>query len=135
MLTSALTGIRLSLHVLAATIWVGGLLTLAGLVPALRGAGAGVTAIAARAFSRFSWPAYGVLLLTGFWNYGTFNMNQVSSGWKIVVGIKIFVAVLSGVAAYLHSKAKKSASIAAWGGVSGVSAVTALVMGVFLTGS
>jgi uncharacterized membrane protein len=35
--------VRLFLHVLAATVWVGGQLTLAALVPALRGLGGNVT--------------------------------------------------------------------------------------------
>ena len=60
--------IRLFLHVLAATVWVGGQITLAALVPALRAAGRDVPKTAARAFNRVAWPAFGVLLLTGVWN-------------------------------------------------------------------
>ena len=44
--------IRLFLHVLAATVWVGGQLTLAALVPALRGLGTEIPRSAARAFNR-----------------------------------------------------------------------------------
>ena len=44
--------IRLSLHVLAATIWVGGQITLAALVPALKGLGTDVPRAAARASSK-----------------------------------------------------------------------------------
>ena len=40
-LAPALDGIRVSIHVLAATVWVGGQLTLAGLVPTARGLGEG----------------------------------------------------------------------------------------------
>lgn len=57
--------LRLFVHLLAATVWVGGQLVLAALVPALRAAGPGVPAAAARAFSRVAWPAFGVLLVTG----------------------------------------------------------------------
>ena len=42
--------VRLFLHVLAATVWVGGQITLAALVPALRGTAEGVTAVAAERF-------------------------------------------------------------------------------------
>lgn len=52
MLAVSWTTVRLFLHVLAATIWVGGQLTLAALVPALRGLGAGITATAARRFNQ-----------------------------------------------------------------------------------
>ncbi|MEO7746053.1 MAG: hypothetical protein ABIV05_07475, partial [Actinomycetota bacterium] len=60
--------LRLFLHVLAATVWVGGQITLAALVPALRAAGSGVPKAAALAFNRIAWPAFAVLLVTGAWN-------------------------------------------------------------------
>src|ERR1039458_10200042 len=59
--------VRLFLHVLAATIWVGGQLTLAALVPVLRIRDAGLPKIAARTFNRIAWPAFGVLVVTGVW--------------------------------------------------------------------
>ena len=60
--------IRLFLHVVAATIWVGGQITLAALVPVLRKAGSEVSKAAADGFNRIAWPAFGVLILTGIWN-------------------------------------------------------------------
>ncbi|CAG4935022.1 unnamed protein product, partial [Acidithrix sp. C25] len=133
-LASALDGIRLSLHVLAATIWVGGQFTLAGLVPSLRGAGEGVANIAAKAFSRISWPAYGVLIITGFWNVATFNMNHTTTPWKVILGIKLTVVAISGISAYVHTKAKTPAKAALWGSISGTSAAITLILGVFLAG-
>ncbi len=132
MLASAIDGIRLSLHVLAATIWVGGQITLAGLVPSLRKVSPEVTKAAANAFSKLSWPAYAVLVLTGFWNLGVVNMSTQSTAWKVVLGIKIAVVVISGISAYVHTKAKSTAGLAVWGSISGLSAVAALVIGVFL---
>jgi len=67
-LASASDSIRLSLHVLAATIWVGGQLVLAALVPTLRAAGSEVPRLAARAYNRIAWPAFSVLIATGIWN-------------------------------------------------------------------
>ncbi|HEX2318131.1 MAG TPA: hypothetical protein VHJ18_04015, partial [Streptosporangiaceae bacterium] len=68
MLTVDVDTVRLFLHVLAATVWVGGQLTLAALVPALRRMGPEVPRAAARRFNLVAWPAYGVLVLTGIWN-------------------------------------------------------------------
>ncbi len=134
MLASSLTALRLTLHILAATIWVGGQLTLAGLVPTLKDAGEGVVTAAAKAFSRLAWPAYVVLIATGLWNYASFNMNEVSTAWKIVLAVKIAVALFAGLATFLHQKARSRGQIAFWGSVSGLSAVAALTLGVFLAG-
>ncbi|TAN20556.1 MAG: hypothetical protein EPN30_10050 [Actinomycetota bacterium] len=132
MLAPAIDGIRLSLHVLAATIWVGGQLTLAELVPTVRKLSPEATRLAARAFARLSWPAFVVLVLTGFWNLGAVDMSSQSTAWKIVLGIKIAVVAISGVSAYIHTKAKSTVGLAVWGSISGLSAVAALVIGVFL---
>mgnify|MGYP000947335284 CR=1 FL=1 len=69
MLGPNLSMIRLFLHVLAATIWVGGQIVLAGAVPALRAKGLDMAPrIVAKAYARLAWPAFGVLVLTGMWN-------------------------------------------------------------------
>ena len=60
--------IRLLFHVLAATVWVGGQVTLAALVPALRRFGDEVPRAAARRFNQVAWIAFVVLIVTGIWN-------------------------------------------------------------------
>lgn len=132
-LAPALDGVRLSLHVLAASVWVGGQLTLAGLVPVARGLGEGAARTLARAFARIEWPAYGVLLLTGLWNVSATHAGQPKA-WQAVVGVKIAVVLLAGLAAGLHSRATGKAGLAVWGAVTALSSVTALVLGVFLAG-
>ncbi len=132
-LAPALDGIRLSLHVLAAAVWVGGQLTLAGLVPAARGLGEGAAKTLARSFARIQWPAYAVLVLTGLWNVSAVHAGQPHS-WQIVLGIKIVVVALAGLGAYLHTRSTTKRGLAVWGGVTAVSSITALVMGVFLAG-
>ncbi len=132
MLSPAIDGIRLSLHVLAAAVWVGGQLTLAELVPTVRKLSPEATRLAARAFARLSWPAFAILVLTGFWNLGAIDVSAQSAAWKIVLGAKIAVVAISGISAYIHTKAKSTVGLAVWGSISGLSAVAALVIGVFL---
>jgi putative copper export protein len=132
-LAPAIDGVRLSLHVLAAAVWVGGQITLAGLVPTARGLGEGAPAALARAFARVQWPAYALLLATGIWNVAAAGQPR-SFAWQAVLGVKIAVVVLAGLAAYLHTQARSRAGLAAWGAVASLTSLAALVMGVFLAG-
>jgi putative copper export protein len=132
-LSPALDGIRLSVHVLAATVWVGGQLTLAGLVPTARGLGEGAPKALARAFARVQWPAYAVLVVTGFWNVSAVHAGQPRS-WVMVLVIKIVVVALAGAAAFLHTRASTKRGLAIWGALTALSSIAALVMGVFLAG-
>ncbi|MHB8438617.1 MAG: hypothetical protein ACYDD4_05580 [Acidimicrobiales bacterium] len=132
-LAPSLEGLRLSLHVLAAALWVGGQFTIAGLVPAARNLGADAPRTLARAFARLQWPAYAVLLATGIWNIQADGSNATLA-WKAVLGAKIAVVLLAGLAALLHTRAKTRGAIAAWGAVTSLASVAALVMGVLLAG-
>src|SRR6516165_7203108 len=89
-LAPAVDGIRLSLHVLAASVWVGGQITVAGLVPTARQLSPDAPRRVARAFSRLSWPAYAVLLATGVWNVVAVHAGEPRS-WQVVLGVKIAV--------------------------------------------
>jgi putative copper export protein len=132
-LAPAIDGIRLSLHVLAASVWVGGQITVAGLVPTARQLGQDAPRTVARAFSRLSWPAYALLLATGVWNVAAAHTGQPHA-WDVLLNVKILMALLAGLAAWLHSRAGSRSGLAIWGGVAGVASIAALVMGVFLAG-
>jgi len=134
MLAPGLDALRLTLHVLAASIWVGGQIVLVGLVGPARRAGPDVPAALARAFARLAWPAYAVLVVTGFWNISTFHWADQSGAWKAVLIAKIVVVVAAGVGSLLHTRATSRAALALWGSVAGLASVAALAMGVLLSG-
>ncbi|HWD56045.1 MAG TPA: hypothetical protein VG346_13040 [Acidimicrobiales bacterium] len=134
MLAPALDTVRLTLHVLAATIWVGGQLVMAGLVGPARTIGGDAPQVLARAFARLAWPAYVVLLATGIWNISAVHASAQSSAWKAVLMAKVVVVVLAGVGVFLHQRATSKAQLALWGSVGGLASVAALVMGILLAG-
>ncbi|HXN60663.1 MAG TPA: hypothetical protein VN886_09430 [Acidimicrobiales bacterium] len=134
MLASGVDTVRLTLHVLAASVWVGGQLVMMGLVGPARGLGGDAPKVLARAFARLAWPAYAVLVVTGFWNISTFTWSQQSTAWKTVLIVKIVVVVLAGLGAFLHQRATSRAQLALWGSVAGTASVAALVMGILLAG-
>lgn len=125
--------IRLFLHVLAATVWVGGQLTLAAVVPALRRLGTDVPRAAARRFNQVAWPAFAVLVLTGVWNIAAVH-SQISGGYEVTLVVKLIAVALSGVSAALHARAKSTTGLAIFGTLTGVSALAALFLGVLLAG-
>ena len=124
---------RLFLHVLAATVWVGGQITLAALVPVLRRLGAELPRSAARAFNRVAWPAFGVLILTGVWNVIAVR-GQLSGSYQVTLIVKLVVVAISGVTAWLHARATSRAGLAVFGALTAVSALGALFLGVLLAG-
>jgi putative copper export protein len=133
-LSGGLGGFRLILHVLAATIWVGGQFTVAGLLPTVRSLGPDAPKKVARAFGRLLWPAYAVLVATGLWNIGALTVGQASSAWKAVLMAKIAVVAVAGVAVYLHQRSSTPRGMAVWGAIGAVASVAALCLGVFLAG-
>ncbi len=132
-LATAASSIRLFLHVIGATIWVGGQLVFAALVPVLKAKDAALPKLVAKQFNKIAWPAFGILIITGFWNLATLPKDLPSS-YHAAVGIKMSVVTLSGVAAYLHSRAKGTKGMALWGAASGFAAISATYVGVLLAG-
>lgn len=128
MLEVTTADVRLFLHVLAATIWVGGQITLGALVPALRGF-EGVTKVAARRYNMIAWPAFAVLVLTGVWNITAGDMGDAA---QRTLEVKLGFVLLSGVAAFLHTRARSKAGLAVWGALGAVGALAALFFGVQL---
>ena len=122
--------VRLFLHVLAATVWVGGQITLAALVPALRDAGAAAPKAAARAFNRIAWPAFGVLLLTGVWN--VVAQDDTDAAYDRTLMLKYTLVLVSGVTAFLHTRARSRGAVAAFGALTGLSAIATLFVGIQL---
>jgi hypothetical protein len=98
--------LRLFLHILAATIWVGGQITLAALIPALRAAGTDVPKAAANAFNRVAWPAFGILVLTGIWNVEAEGDKGVA--YQHTLLLKYTLVVSSGFTAYMHAQSPRA---------------------------
>ena len=134
MLAVHLDTVRLFLHVTAAAVWVGGQLTLVGLLPAVRRLGPDAPRAVARAFNRVAWPAFAVLVATGIWNVFAVAPSG-DTAYDATLGLKIVVVVVAGVAAALHSVARSRRALAVWGALGGLAAVGALFLGVLLAGS
>lgn len=133
MLAPTWDAVRLTLHVLAATVWVGGQLTLAALVPMLRRRDPDLPRAVAGAFARVAWPAYGVLVVTGVWNVVAVD-DGADRTYQVVLGLKVAVVAASGLTAWAHARARTTTGLAVYGALTGLTAMSAVLLGVLLAG-
>jgi putative copper export protein len=127
--------IRLTLHVLAATIWVGGQIVLVALMPTLRRTAPTAIAPVARTYAWVAWPAFALLVVTGFWNLqvsGRMTPGGMDGGYGATLLVKMVFVLLSGLGAGLHTLAKRPVFKAVWGSVGLLGALAALLLGVSL---
>ena len=104
---------RIFLHVIAASVWVGGQIVLAGLVPTVRDIDPEAPKKVARAFNRIAWPAYGIAVVTGLWNIFEIPLDALPHP---EIEIKVLVVALSGIGAAVHQVAKGNKAMLAIGG-------------------
>ena len=126
-----MTAFRLFVHVLSASVWVGGQIVLVGLVPTVRELGPDAPRRVARAFNRIAWPAYGIAVVTGLWNVFVLPLEALQHPW---IELKVLAVLLSGVGAAVHQVARgNKAMLAVGGAMSGLFAVAAMWLAFLVT--
>jgi putative copper export protein len=124
--------VRLFLHVLAATVWVGGQFAMAGLVGTLRRQSPDAPRAAARAFAKLAWPAFGVLVITGIWNLTEIDLGNTTTAYQVTVFVKITVAIASAVFVLIHSLGRTKLALALGGALGALCSLAALFLGILL---
>ena len=132
MLSPTIDTFRLFLHVLAASVWVGGQIVLAGLVPSLRRAHPESTAVAARAFVWVAWPAFAVVVITGLWNLTEIAVSNTTTTYQITLFVKITLAIASGAAAAVHQVGRSRLALVVGGAIGLLAALGAMFCGYLL---
>ncbi len=137
MLPVTSTTIRLFLHVLGATVWVGGQIALAGIVPVVRRVGGVEAARAvARRFQLIAWPAFALLVGTGVWNLSAVKVGDQSSDYLTSLLVKLLLVGVSGICTVAHTfyARRRPALGGALAGVGLLAALGATFLGVLLAG-
>jgi putative copper export protein len=124
--------IRLFLHVLAAAVWVGGQIVLAGLVPRLRRESPPTTRIAARAFGAVAWPAFLLLFATGMWSIVDLGLSEQSTEYQATVAVHLVLAVVAAASAAIHSLGRSKLALALGGAIGLLTSLGALFVGMLL---
>lgn len=126
---------RIFLHVVAAAVWVGGQITLLGLLPTLRGLGPDAPRAAARRFNVIAWSAFAVLFVTGIWNLLAVTAADRTVAWNAALGVKLLMVAATGIGAAFHAGARSKIALAVGGAVSLVSGLAAVFLGIMLMGA
>ena len=123
---------RLFLHVVAASVWVGGQIVLAGIVPVVRTGNREMLSLVARQFARLSWPAFLVATLTGIWSIAEINVGDLSTEYQVVLFVKLFCAGLSATAAVVHSLGNSKVTKGVGGAITLLFGLAAMFLGELL---
>lgn len=132
MISPTIDTIRLFLHVLSACIWVGGQITLAGLVPTLRRHAPTILPYVAQAFARLAWPAFGLAVFTGMWSIVELDPAQQGSAFTVTFAFKVLLVAIAAMATLAHSRSDKKVIIALGGAIGLISSLSALFLGTLL---
>lgn len=124
--------IRVSLHLLAVCVWVGGQVVMAALVPVLRGLGPDAPRQAANRFGRVAWPFFALAVITGVWNLAEIDVGDRSTAYHVTLAVKLLLVALAGTAAAVHSLTGSPVIRGITGAVGLLGSLAALLFGVML---
>jgi putative copper export protein len=132
MIKADLESLRTFLHLLAASVWVGGQIVLGGLVPRVRKSNPEALKTIAHGFARVAWPAFAVTVVTGMWNILDIDVSAMDSSYHVTLGVKIVVVMLAGFAAAAHANTKSKLVLALGGAIGLLASLGAMYLGVLL---
>ena len=132
MISPDLDSFRIFLHILAASVWVGGQIVLGGLVPQVRKTNPEALKGIANAFGRIAWPAFGIAVITGMWNIMAVDVSGMDSSYQITLALKVAAVALAGIAAAAHANTKSKLVLALGGAIGLLASLGALYLGVLL---
>ena len=132
MLSPTADSIRLFLHVLGASIWVGGQIVLGGLVPKLRKVAPESLKVAANAYARIAWPAFAVVFVTGMWNILDIKVGDMSTDYQVTMFVHVLLAMATAIFAVIHSVGKTKLALALGGAFGLLTSLGAMFVGIML---
>jgi len=132
MLSPTADSIRLFLHVLAASVWVGGQIVLGGLVPKLRQVAPESLKVAANAFARIAWPAFAVVVVTGMWNILDITVGDMSTEYQVSMFVHVLLALAAAMFVVIHSVGQTKLVLAFGGALGLLTSLGAMFVGILL---
>lgn len=127
MLSPTWSDFNLWLHIIAASVWIGGQITVGAVVPMLRSQRDTVVAVARR-FQTIGWPAFALIFITGLFNIHNAGLEKhlgdSDAGRTVLLKLGLFA--ISGLAAAIHAyvigpriRVNSTSSLRMWSGILG----------------
>ena len=132
MLSPTADSIRLVLHVLAASVWVGGQIVVGGLVPKLRQVAPESLKVAANAFARIAWPAFAVVVVTGMWNILDITVGDMTTEYQVSLFVHVLLAMAAAMFVVIHSVGQTKLALALGGALGLLTSLGAMFVGILL---
>ena len=132
MLSPTADSIRLFLHVLAASVWVGGQIVLGGLVPKLRQVAPESLKVTANAFARIAWPAFAVVVVTGMWNILDITVGDMTTEYQVSLFVHVLLAMAAAMFVVIHSVGQTKLALALGGALGLLTSLGAMFVGILL---
>lgn len=132
MISPTLESLRIVLHLLSVSIWLGGQIVLAGIVPRVRKVAPDALTTIARSFARVAWPALVVIVATGVWGLLEEDVAGRSTEYLVTLGIKLSMVGIAIIATIIHSVGASKVSKALGGALGLLASLFAAYCGVLL---
>jgi putative copper export protein len=126
--------VRLFLHVLGASVWVGGQITVAYLLPTIRGLGDDAPRQVARRFNQAAWAGFTLLFATGVWSLLVIDVGDRSTAYHATLGLKLLAVAVSVGGVTVHILGRSKLALALGGALGALGSLAALFLGVLLHG-
>lgn len=134
MLPISVDTIRLFLHVLGATIWVGGQITMLWLLNTVKAQGEAAPQAVASRFNNLAWGGLALLIVTGIWHIFAINVGSRTIEWQVTFALKLAFVAISAIGVGWHIYGRSKVALAVGGTLGFVFAIVALFYGILLHG-
>lgn len=132
MIEPDLNSVRTYLHILAVSVWLGGQIVLAGVVPKLRRTNPEALTNIAKGYAAIAWPAMIFIVLTGVWGLAEVDVATNSSEYIVTFGIKMLLVAGAIIATLIHSNGTSKLAKGLGGAIGLFATLVAAYCGVLL---
>ena len=87
----------------------------------------------AKPFERGKWPAFAVLVVTGFWNIFDTDITALDTSYQVTLGVKIILVAVGAIATVAHSASPDKRVKAIGGAVGLLSSLVIFYLGILLS--